>query len=346
MSSTLQNKMYNYEVNPPEKVWHSIAAALDEWEADKKIAALVNSTEATPPPAIWEALTQELEEMNTDKQFRDELYNLEVTPPDIWSRLNTQLTEEEPEQKLAGKLLAMEVWPPEESWKKIKQTLEEKPAAKVIRFGNWKKWAAAAVLTGAIVTTTVILVQRNNTAGGELVTVKPEVKPVPADQQPIQVQPPAPQPVVSNNELIAGKEKNTVPVKNNGRQSVPGLQEEVPVIASFLPGNESKDHNNDNKPSSPKSRIHKALGNANTENATAALDSRYYLLLNADGELVRVSKKLDEMQCVLKGGLDIPFDENDEKNKQCNEQVKEWQNQLNNPSVISALDISAIIAGK
>jgi hypothetical protein len=34
MSERLQNKMYDYEVTPPAKLWEKIAVALDESELD------------------------------------------------------------------------------------------------------------------------------------------------------------------------------------------------------------------------------------------------------------------------------------------------------------------------
>lgn len=374
MSSKFQNRMYHYEVNPPEKVWDTIAAALDQlqadkktaaallqtginppaqawtainaaldqWDADIKTATTLSGTEIIPPSFVWENISLELEELEEDKIFRDGLINLEVTPPDIWAKLNTELNEAEPEQQLAGKLLALEVWPPEESWQKIEKRLPEKPAAKIIGISTWKKWAAAAVITGVLTVSAVLLLQQNKTGENNMAVVPEKPKPVYKDLQKdsgqIQIIDPSGQanaPVTAETAITSSQKKKQV-------QPVP--QDEPLVIASFLP--ETSDQGHNASPAENKRRLHKALHNSNTENVTAALDNRYYHLLNADGELVRVSRKLDEMQCVIKSGLDIPLDENDEKNRQCNEQVKDWQDKLNNSSVISALDMAALISGK
>lgn len=59
MSSELQHKMYNYEVQPPPESWNSIVAALDE--EINPLAERLNNFEATPPAAVWKHIETALD---------------------------------------------------------------------------------------------------------------------------------------------------------------------------------------------------------------------------------------------------------------------------------------------
>ncbi len=65
MSSTFQNKMYNFEVTPPSKTWEKIAAALDEPELADGFSSKLYHLEATPPLAAWEKIKLSL---NADQE--------------------------------------------------------------------------------------------------------------------------------------------------------------------------------------------------------------------------------------------------------------------------------------
>jgi len=58
MSSELQNKMYNYEVQPPATGWNRVVAALDE-ESDS-LAQRLQNFETSPPPTVWNKIKEEL----------------------------------------------------------------------------------------------------------------------------------------------------------------------------------------------------------------------------------------------------------------------------------------------
>ncbi len=59
--SGLQNKLYNYEQTPPEKVWDKIAAALDDSHIDDKFPSKLYDTEVMPPQGAWDRIATSLE---------------------------------------------------------------------------------------------------------------------------------------------------------------------------------------------------------------------------------------------------------------------------------------------
>ena len=56
MSAELQKKLYEMEVTPPDAVWAKLSDALDEINADNKIAALMERTEVDPGISPWEKI--------------------------------------------------------------------------------------------------------------------------------------------------------------------------------------------------------------------------------------------------------------------------------------------------
>jgi hypothetical protein len=59
--SSLQNKLYNYEQIPPEKVWDKIAAALDESHIDDEFPSTIYNAETIPPTKAWDKIASSLE---------------------------------------------------------------------------------------------------------------------------------------------------------------------------------------------------------------------------------------------------------------------------------------------
>lgn len=59
---SLQDKMYNYEVTPPDGVWDKVAAALDEASSEDKFPATLYNIETKPPASAWEAIRSSLYE--------------------------------------------------------------------------------------------------------------------------------------------------------------------------------------------------------------------------------------------------------------------------------------------
>jgi hypothetical protein len=60
MSSQLQNKLLHYEVQPPEGVWHKIAASLEE-NVSLSLSEKLYEYEEDPPPAVWQNIITEID---------------------------------------------------------------------------------------------------------------------------------------------------------------------------------------------------------------------------------------------------------------------------------------------
>jgi hypothetical protein len=62
MSGPLKNRLYEMEVTPPEEVWKKLSAALDEINADNRLAGKIYNREIQPPGASWNIITAALDE--------------------------------------------------------------------------------------------------------------------------------------------------------------------------------------------------------------------------------------------------------------------------------------------
>jgi hypothetical protein len=58
--SSLKNKMTNYEVVPPARVWDNIAASLDESESGQSFPSRLHDMQVNPPAAAWINIENEL----------------------------------------------------------------------------------------------------------------------------------------------------------------------------------------------------------------------------------------------------------------------------------------------
>jgi hypothetical protein len=88
--SSLQDKMYNQEVTPPENTWGKIAAALEEAHLQNTFPSRLYNTEMAPPASAWEKITAGLDNEQIQNEFSSRLYNMEVTPPaTAWEKVAT-----------------------------------------------------------------------------------------------------------------------------------------------------------------------------------------------------------------------------------------------------------------
>lgn len=60
--TSLQNRMYNYEVTPPANSWDKIAAALDEASSANEFPSKLYDMEVAPPATVWELINSSLNE--------------------------------------------------------------------------------------------------------------------------------------------------------------------------------------------------------------------------------------------------------------------------------------------
>ncbi|MBS1921115.1 MAG: hypothetical protein JST17_12760 [Bacteroidetes bacterium] len=61
MSDQLRNKMYHYEVSPPQGLWNKITTSLNEQEAENEISSKLANLEIPPPSSAWQHINAALE---------------------------------------------------------------------------------------------------------------------------------------------------------------------------------------------------------------------------------------------------------------------------------------------
>ena len=92
MNEELKRKLYNYEVNPPEKTWDRIAQALNG-EIINEFTQKLYNYEVTPPVNAWNKIAATLE--TNIQEYPGKLYDLEIAPPkETWQKISTALDEE------------------------------------------------------------------------------------------------------------------------------------------------------------------------------------------------------------------------------------------------------------
>jgi hypothetical protein len=348
-------KLFAAEVVPAENNWTKIEAVLINGISDKLTADKLLTAEIPAPSKVWLKIKEELEVIERDKGVKEKLFDIEQVPAgNIWAKLEKQLDEEQWDTAIGKKIVNAEVYPPAETWNTIKAELNEDASApaKVIQFGSWKKIAVAAALIGVIATGVVLMFTntppKNDTNSTAVVEGKKDNNPI----VPLPKEIEAPEVKAVDRNTIAAVEKKTasptgirtiaVPLKKKFNNKL----EEAPneTVAVAFVSNELNDDSR-SKPEDTKSRIHKAIRNAGTAEPIAMNDEkRYYNLLDENGNIIRVSRKLNAMECIIKSGLDIPFDKTEE-NKQCNEQVKDWHDKMAlSTSVLSPLDLPSVLS--
>ncbi|MBL7740462.1 MAG: hypothetical protein JNK14_14690 [Chitinophagaceae bacterium] len=82
--SSLRNKLYNSEQNPPAKAWDKIAAALDESHISDKFSSRLYQSEVLPAEIVWDKISIALDE----NRIAERLYNTEASPPvSAWDKI-------------------------------------------------------------------------------------------------------------------------------------------------------------------------------------------------------------------------------------------------------------------
>jgi len=66
MDSQLQNKLFNYEPQPPDEAWEKIAASLNE-NISLSVSEKLFQYEKEPPLAVWQNVVDGLENINTER---------------------------------------------------------------------------------------------------------------------------------------------------------------------------------------------------------------------------------------------------------------------------------------
>jgi hypothetical protein len=326
----LQQLLLQAEVAPPSQAWEMIAIVLDELEEDRPLQQKILSVVNDVPSFNWNAIEQRLE----DVFYAEHLEQAAVEVPlNAWEKINAQL-DEEADESIAAKLIAVKENPPAKVWPEIEEQLNKDQTAKVISFRkNYVpayRLAAAAAITGLLAWGAYRLLNTN----------EPVVTAV-AVNQPAQIQekksaPPGEIKTEEPNEI-------TVPV-NTSRLNIKKRIKEELISENTVAFQEPVNHG---------SQVSSPVQDAHHKNQTPVVETgnfsenQYLMVLNEAGDLIRVSKKLSNMQCA-KDGAELPVDAATAlQSKNCDEQIKRWQQKIAASTAISPsagyIDLNEII---
>ena len=315
--SNLQQLLLQTEVTPPEMVWEKIAVDLDELEADKPLQQQLLQLEEEAPSFIWEQLQPALDDLSIQQKINSVE---EIVPASAWEQIEQQLNIEQNDAYIAATLQSTEVAPPATAWSFIEQSLEES-GAKVISINRnstkrFYRMAAAAAVVGILAWGGYRLLNNNSAEPSAPIASVQEsatpnvVIPVPAQQDSV------------TEEVQQDVTSTRVQIKERIKQNLK-LNDAVAYI-------ETPDHSLENYV--PYQGIHhqKQLAPQETNGFS---ESEYYLLLNDDGELVRVSKKITDLKCVAVSGSTTATAQ---ELKDCNDQLKRWREKMAMAAAFSA----------
>lgn len=317
--SNLQQLLLQTEVNPPEMVWEKITLTLDEQQADQPLQQKILQFEEEVPLLVWNNLEANL----NDLALQNKIESIEeVVPPMAWEQIALALDVEQNDQAVAATLHALEIAPPSNAWNNIEAGLDEQQAKVIPMKGNATRifrLAAAAAITGILAWGGYRLI---NTKSTEQVTTIASVEASVTPDVVIPVPVPVPQDSIAEEEVPQDVTPTRVQIKERIKQNLK-LNDAVAYI-------ETPDHSLENYV--PYQGIHhqKQLAPQSTNGFS---ESEYYMLLNDDGELVRVSKKITDLKCVAVSGSN---NATQQELKDCNDQLKRWREKMAMAAAFSA----------
>ena len=275
------------------------------------------------------------------EEIRNKMYDFSMDPPaGTWGNIASMLEVMEEDQRVSEKINSLSVIPPASAWENIQNQLEA-PILTIQRGRSsffLRRMAVAAVLTG-LIALSVIFISKNKPSPGIATTEKNN-----ANTTGI--------PTGENGVASAGIASPGQEQINTGQtdgSSISATSASSPV-KKYLSGDRLKTSElaSSNR-SGAEEKLHQvSLSQSEDPALYAAVDNtdRYYNLMDENGNIVRVSKKLVSLDCVLKNGLLVPIDEKDKNNNSdCQEKVKEWYKLMNqSPAINSPLDLLDIIS--
>ena len=327
--SNLQQLLFNTEVNPPEMVWEKIAVDLDELAADKPLQQQILQLEEEAPSFVWDQLEPSLDDLLIQKKINSVE---ETVPATAWAQIEQQLNIEQNDAYIAATLQAAEVTPPATAWSAIEESLAEK-GAKVISINRnspkrFLRMAAAAAVIGVLAWGGYRLLNTNKTAETPgIAAADPTTKTT------------EPAIVATQPDTNIAVTESAVEATSNRSQIKQHIKQKL-ASPDALAYAETPDHSLENNVADQ--GIHHKQ--AETKKETGGFsESQYFMVLNDDGELVRVSKKISNLKCAV-GNADAATAL---QSKDCNEQIKLWREKMAMAAAISAsagdIDLNALI---
>lgn len=329
--SNLQQLLLQTEVAPPEMVWEKIAVDLDELEADKPLQQQVLQLEEEAPSFIWEQLQPALDDLSIQQKINSVE---ETVPANAWEQIEQQLNIEQNDAYVAATLQAIEVTPPATAWSFIEQSLEE-GGAKVISINRnspkrFYRMAAAAAVVGILAWGGYRLLNNNSTTSTAPISIAAN----PVDDTPATT----PSTVSPDTNVTIAEEPA---VATTSRTQIKERIKQKLASPDALAYVETPDHSLENNVAYQ--GIHHKQPEK-TKETSGFSESQYFMVLNDNGELVRVSKKISNLKCAGTANVDAATAF---QSKDCNEQIKVWREKMAMAAAISAsagdIDLNALI---
>lgn len=322
--SNLQQTLLNAAVNPPENVWEKIAVELDEQKADEPLRTQLLNMEAAAPADAWLQIEPALD----DLALQQKILGVEETAPSpVWDAIDAELAADAFDTKVAGLMQQTEVTPPPSNWNAIEQQLQETTPANVISINKNNtrviRIAIAAAVTGVLAWGGYRLLNNENTETESASLAA--VTTTPAQQST------ATTPARNDSNTISADETADTEVVR--RAAIKERIKQKSSLNDAVAYVETPDHNLQNTVAYQ--GIHHKAADANT-NTTGFAENQYYVILNENGELVRVSKKINNLKCAVSNGSTQVDATTALQSKECNEQIKKWREKMAFAAAISA----------
>jgi hypothetical protein len=310
-------------------VWEKIAVDLDELEADKPLQQQLLQLEEQAPSFIWEQLQPALDDLSIQKKINSVE---ETVPATVWDQIEQQLNIDQNDAYIAATLQATEVTPPATAWSFIEGSLEDS-GAKVISINRnspkrFYRMAAAAAVIGILAWGGYRLLNTNRTTETPAIAAaEPTIK----TTEPAVI--PQPDSNTATAEPVVEATSSRVQIKERIKQKLAS-----PDALAYV---ETPDHSLENNVAYQ--GIHHKQAET-TKETSGFSESKYFMVLNDDGELVRVSKKISNLKCAGTTTVDAATAL---QSKDCNEQIKVWREKMAMAAAISAsagdIDLNALI---
>ncbi|MFY7839853.1 MAG: hypothetical protein ACOVP7_06230 [Lacibacter sp.] len=334
--SNLQQTLLNAEVNPPQSVWEKIAVALDEQEADEPLRKQLLAMETEAPANAWLQIEPALDDLAVQQKL---LAVEETVPPAIWNAIDAELSVDSFDAKVAETLQLAEEMPPPSNWNAIEHQLQETESAKVISINKNTKilrLAVAAIITGVLAFGGYRMLNNNSTAKESMAVV--------ADASEKNAASVTTDTSNSNSNTVAAADEETADTELVRRASIKERIKQKSSLKDAVAYVEVPDHNLQNTVTYQ--GIHHKTADA-AASTTGFSESQYYMLLNDNGELVRVSKKINNLKCAVTNGSTQVDAATALQSKECNEQIKKWREKMAFAAAISAsagdIDLSELV---
>lgn len=279
MKNEVQNKLLNYEAIPPKEVWDHIALELDESFLSYNFPNKLNTIEAEPPQHVWNVIAASLT-------------GTEATLPSY-----------------ADKLKTATVIPPTQAWENIKNSLDANEKVAPMKHRSLfpiLKYTAAAMIAGALIFGGLkLLQQKKQNTNSEIVsnnepastpvaatTIEPQTATALADTD-------------ENNAMAIAQERRNNEALEASKRTYAKLEEtsfsrlkEIATAYHFTSSIEASDYPN-------------AIDKEDQPN-------RYITVMTPDCNVVRMSKKLEDLSCCISG---------ESVDKNCLLQLDKWRKQ-------------------